>query len=132
MATEKTPNYSTAQEALILEAIRDNGNVADFDLATKLAADPRMNMDEGKGEARKARGITAKMARMKDAEGFTYKGKQPTTKDGKPVTKKTDLVARIAELSGVVADKLSGLEKAPKLALETLAEYLAEDDSEAA
>ena len=124
MATEKTPNYSAAQEKIILDAIRANGNVANLTLAEKLASDPRMNDNDG--NARKPRAITAKMSRMAEAEGFRYERKQPTTKDGKPVTKKNDLVARIATLAGVEAAKLDGLEKAPKNALDTLASAFAD------
>lgn len=119
MATEKTPNYSATQESIILAAIAANGNVANIAVATTLAADPRMNDNDG--NERKPRAIVAKMSRMADAHGFKYERKQPTTKDGKPVQKKLDLVALIASRAGVTADKLDGLEKAPKLALDTLA-----------
>lgn len=113
---EKTPNYSPAQEALILAAVEANGGVANKSVAEKLAADPAMNADEGKGAARNVRSIIAKMTRM----DIGYQRQQPTTKDGKPVNKKLDLVKSIADLSGVTASKLDGLDKAPKLALEAI------------
>lgn len=113
--------YTAVQEALILAAIKANGNVANQTIAEALAADPRMNDESnGKSEARTARGIIAKMSRMKDANGFTYERKVTLSKSGAPVQKKLDMVARIAERAGVAAAKLDGLEKAPKLALETL------------
>lgn len=115
MATEKTPNYSDAQVALILAAIEANDGVADKSVAEKLAQDARMNGENG---PRNVRSIIAKMTRM---DGVNYVRQQPTTKDGKPVQKKNELVERIATLAGVTASKLDGLEKAPKLALETLA-----------
>lgn len=127
MAKIATPNYSTAQETIILNAIRENGNVANLALAEVLAA--REDMRDNDGQVRKARAITAKMSRMAEANGFTYERKAPTTKDGKAVTKKTDLVARIATLSGVTAAKLNGLETAPKLALESLVSAFAEREA---
>lgn len=123
MATEKTPNYSPAQEKLIVEAIAANDGVANKAVAETLANDPRMNGEDG---PRKVRSIIAKMRRVVETrEDFSYERVQPATKDGKPVTKKTDLVARIAALSGATASKLDGLDKAPKLALDTLVEALA-------
>ena len=122
MAIKSTSTYTDAQVAIILEAIAANGNVANAEIAKALAADPRMNVvgEDGKPSPRKPQGITAKMARMKEAYGFTYERKEPTTKDGKPVTKKTELVERIATLAGVAASKLDNLDKASKGALETL------------
>ena len=116
---DKTPNYSDAQVALILATIEANGGVANKSVAETLAVDPRMN--DADGNARNVRSIIAKMTRM----DVNYQRQQPTTKDGKPVQKKNDLVARIATLANVPAAKLDGLEKAPKLALDTLAEALA-------
>ena len=112
---EKTPNYSPAQENLILAAIAANDGVADKSVAETLAANPEMNGENG---PRNVRSIIAKMIRM---DGVNYVRQQPTTKDGKPVQKKLDLVAKIAASANVAASKLDGLEKAPKLALETLA-----------
>jgi len=128
MATDKTPNYSADQENIILAAVRENGNIANLALAEKLAADPRMNGADG---PRKPRGITAKMSRMAEAGGFKYERKAPTTKDGQPVVKKLDAVKEIARLAGVDFAKLDGMEKAPKLALDTIRTALA-DMAEAA
>lgn len=117
--TDKTPNYSDEQTAIILAAIAANGGVADKALAETLAADPRMNGTDG---PRKPRGIIAKMTRM---DGVTYTKAAKVSKTGKPVQKKLDLVALIAARADVEAAKLEGLDSAPKLALETLAEALA-------
>lgn len=116
MATDKTPNYTATQEALILAEIGKTG--ANLATAERLAAMSEMNDAEGK--ERKPRAITAKMSRMAEAHGFKYERKQPTTKDGKPVTNKTDLVAKIAAALDLAKESLDGLEKSPKGALETL------------
>ena len=123
MATEKTPNYSDSQVSLMTSAIRDNGGVANLALATTLSENSAMNAADG---PRKPRSIVAKLRRIVDEnDGFSYERKAPTTKDGKPVQKKLDLVSQIATLADVSADKLDGMEKAPKLALETLVAALA-------
>ncbi len=120
MTAVKVPNYSTAQVALIVAAIEANDGIADISVATELAENPAMNTADG--DKRKARSIVAKMRRIVDTvEGFSYARKVATTKDGRPVQKKVDLVNRIASLADVSAAKLDGLDKAPKLALETLA-----------
>ena len=121
---EKTPNYSPEQEKIILDVVRANDNVANLELATELSE--RQDMYDSEGNKRKPRAITAKMTRMAEASGFKYERKQPTTKDGKPVQKKLDLVKRIAELAGVTVEKLDGMEKSPKLALDTLVAALAD------
>ncbi|TAK59454.1 hypothetical protein [Methylobacter sp.] len=123
MVTVKTPSYSAVQEALILAAIGDGkGSIS---IAEKLAADPAMN--EADGTPRKVRSIIAKMTRM----GVPYERKAPVTKTGEPVTKKTDLVDRIA---AIVSGNLDGLDKAPKPALQAIAAFVeqaAEDAFEA-
>lgn len=111
---KETPNYTPDQEKLILDAIAANGGKGNKSVAEQLAADPRMNGENG---PRNARSIIAKMTRM----DVPYERVEPKTKDGKPVTKKADLVASIAKSAGVAVEKLSGLENSPKLALETLA-----------
>lgn len=114
----KPTNYSDAQVAIITAAIIANGNVADKSVAEALVSNPEMNVD---GEPRKVRSLVAKMRRMVDAnEDFSYAKVEPTTKDGKAIAKKSDLVAEIVALSRLTAAKLDGLDKAPKLALETL------------
>lgn len=114
MTAVKTPNYSTAQEALIVAAIAVNDGVANKSVAEMLSADSRMNGENG---VRTPRAIIAKMVRM----NVNYQRQEKLTKSGEPVTKKTDLVNKIAKLADVSAAKLDGLDKAPKLALETLA-----------
>jgi hypothetical protein len=127
MTKEKTPNYSAAQVALIVSTAAAAGGSLNLDLAKSLAADPAMNSEDG---PRNYRSIVAKISQMVragdtvevDGENvpITYERKQPTTKDGKPVTKKVDLVNQIASLAGVNAAKLDGMDKAPKQALETI------------
>lgn len=53
--------------------------------------------------------------------GIEYERKTRTAKDGKPVIRKQDLVARIAEANGIPVEKLAGLDKANKQALQALA-----------
>ncbi|RYF41016.1 MAG: hypothetical protein EOO38_21190 [Cytophagaceae bacterium] len=135
MATEKTPNYSAAQVSIMVQAARDNGGVANGDLAKVLAE--RGDMLDNDGKARKPRAIIAKLrllANDKD-NGFTYERQKPLTKSGKPVTNKLALVKEIVEMAGVTAAALDGLEKAPKDALETLRDAIAamqDDEAEAA
>lgn len=127
MATEKTPNYTAAQVALIVAAA--NGGNLNLDNAKALAANPAMNDSEG--QPRNYRSIVAKISRMVAAgEVAGYDRKVPTTKDGRPVTKKTDLVARIATLAGVNAAKLDGMDKSPKGALETIVAALEARDAD--
>lgn len=112
--TDKTPNYSAAQVALILAAVAANGGVANKSVAAELASDPRMDGEKGE---RNTRSIIAKMTRMPEID---YQRQVSVSKTGEPVAKKTALVGRIAALADVSASKLDGLDKAPKLALETL------------
>ena len=118
MSTVKAPNYSDAQVSLITAAIAANGGVANKSVAETLATDPRMNGENG---PRNVRSIIAKMTRM----DVDYQRQVPVSKTGEPVAKKTALVERIASLADVSAAKLDGLDKAPKLALETLVKALA-------
>ena len=113
MATEKAPNYSDTQVAVILAAIAANGGVANKSVAETLAANPAMNGPDG---PRNTRSIIAKMTRM----DVDYQRQEKVSKNGQPITKKSDLVSRIATLADVSASKLAGLDNAPKLALETL------------
>lgn len=127
MVTEKAPSYTAAQVAIILDAIAAApGGKGSLAVAETLAADPRMN--DADGNPRKVRSIIAKMTR----DQMPYERKPATTKTGEPVTKKTDLVARI---SAIVAGNLDGLDKAPKPALQAIAAFVeqaAEDAFEAA
>jgi hypothetical protein len=133
--------YSAAATAAILAAIQANGNVASLEVATALVdsedgstqGHPDVRLDND-GNPRKARAITAKMSTMArdSALGITYERKAVVTKDGRPVTKKTDLVARIAARAGVAAEKFGGLENAPKSVLEILvsADFDADEDED--
>lgn len=117
---EKNVNYTAAQNAIILAAAAAAGGTLNLEIAKSLAADPRMNHPET-GEPRGYRSIVAKIGVMeRSGEAVKYERKGPVTKDGKPVTKKTDLIGRIADLVGVQASKLDGMDKSPKLALETV------------
>ena len=115
---DKTPNYTDAQVALIHTAIAANGGVANKSVAASLADNPAMDGEKG---PRNTRSIIAKMTRM----DVNYERQVPVSKTGAPVAKKDALVTRIATLADVSASKLSGLDKAPKLALETLVKALA-------
>lgn len=53
--------------------------------------------------------------------GVEYQRKGRTTKNGDPVVRKEELVARIAEANGLQVEQLAGLEKANKAALLALA-----------
>ena len=112
MTAVKTPNYSPAQVALITAAAAAGS--LNLDVAKSLAANPEMNTADG--EPRNYRSIVAKISRM----GLSYDRKVATSKDGSPVTKKSDLVSRIATLAGVNASKLEGMDKSPKSALEAI------------
>ena len=116
MATEKTPNYSPAQEDFIrnFAGTGPDGrlNLAD---ATAIAADPVMFVD---GEPRKAKSIVAKIGRM----GLPYAKKVPTRKDGSAVASKAKLVEEIATLAGV---SFEALDKAARNDLVKLRDVLA-------
>lgn len=134
---EKTPNYSAMQTGLILAAAAANGGSLNLDIAKSLAANPAMDGEDG---PRNYRSIVAKISRMVTAGdtvevdgesvAVVYERKQPTTKDGKPVTKKVDLVNRIASLAGINAAKLDGMDKSPKQALEAIVSALESRESE--
>ena len=107
MAKDKTPNYTEAQEARIRERAEEVGTLnaaVAAELADELGKTPRS--------------IIAKIVRM----NLPYATKQPTTKNGEPVTKKETLVSEISEIVGV---NLEGLEKAPKPVLHALARFAA-------
>ena len=102
----KDPNYTEAQEAFIrAEATR---------LGTLNAA---AAADIGEKLGKSSRSVIAKVIRM----GLPYARKEPTSKDGSPVTKKGDLVS---EIGAVVSGNLDGLEKAPKPALVALRDFV--------
>lgn len=127
MATEKTPNYSDVQVARIYDAIAANGGVANQALAESLAAEAVMNVDAN--TPRTSRMIIAKMNRM---DNVTYVRKEKVSKSGKAIAKKNDLVAELASLVNADVAKLSGLDGAPKLALETLRDALVSEIARAA
>ena len=95
MATEKTSNYTPAQEKLILDAIEAAGGKANKALAERLAALSEMN--DADGNPRAARSIIAKMTRM---DGVVYERQEAKRKDGSAIESKADLVKQIADLSG--------------------------------
>lgn len=117
MATEKTPNYTPAQEAFIrsFTGTGENGALTLAD-ATAIAADP--SMVDADGNARKPRSIVAKINRM----GVAYAKKVPTRKDGSAVESKAKLVEQIAEAAGVTFD---ALDKAARADLVKLRDVLA-------
>lgn len=118
---EKTPNFTVAQENLIRKAAVDNGGVLNLAIAKELAAMPAMN--DANGDERSYRSVVAKINRMLAEGDFTYERKGNVTKTGEPVTKKTDLVARIAAAANVTVAKLDGLDKATKGALQILVDF---------
>jgi hypothetical protein len=97
MSKEIVKNYTAAQEARLAEF-----DVIDNDIATMLAE------EFGKD----VRSVRAKAVRL-----GTYKGKEKVSKTGGKVESKEDIVKDIADLVG---KNLDGLEKAPKLVLQTL------------
>jgi len=97
MTKEVAKNYTAAQEARLAEF-----DVIDNDIATMLA-------DEF---VKDVRSIRAKAVRM-----GLYKAKDKVSKAGGKVESKEAIVADIAALVG---KNLDGLEKAPKLVLQTL------------
>lgn len=99
--TEKTANYTEAQENMIRAAAADGP----LDLAKATALADSMG--------KKPRSIIAKAVRME----IPYAKKKPLTKSGEPVTQKADLVD---DISRFVAGNLDGLEKASKPALQNI------------
>jgi len=123
-ATNKSASdYTAVQVALILAAVEANGGVADGSVAESLAKDSRMDAgpDAKQPGPRSKRAIIAKMTRMSEID---YVKATPVSKSGGVPTKKTALVEMIAELSGLSASKLTGLDGAPKLALETIRDFV--------
>ncbi len=106
MKTEKTPNYTPANEARIRElASTDGANAA----TAQVLAD-----ELGKS----LRSVIAKMVRL----DIGYQAKERTTKSGDPIVSKADLVSQIG---AVVSGNLEGLDKAPKAALLAVARFAA-------
>ena len=99
--TDKTPNFTEANETRIREAVAANGGKMDKALAESLA------VELGKPSFRS---ISAKAVRM----GLPYARKAPARKDGTPVENKAKIVEAIA---AVVSGNLDGLDKAPREAL---------------
>jgi glucose-6-phosphate-specific signal transduction histidine kinase len=97
MTKEVAKNYTEAQEARLAEF-----DVIDNDLAIELAAELGKDV----------RSIRAKAVRM-----GLYKAKDKVSKAGGKIESKEAIVADIAALVG---KNLDGLEKAPKLVLQTL------------
>lgn len=97
MSKEIVKNYTAAQEARLAEF-----EVIDNETAIELAA------EFGKD----VRSVRAKAVRL-----GIYKAKAKVSKTGGKIESKEEIVADIAELVG---KNLDGLEKAPKLVLQTL------------
>jgi hypothetical protein len=102
MAKEQERNYSEAQEAILLAAgVIDNAKALEF--AAKFGKD--------------VRSIRAKAVRM-----GIYKAAEKKSKSGGKVESKEDIVK---DISAIVQRNMEGLEKAPKLVLQTLRSKLA-------
>ena len=97
MTKEVVKNYTEAQEAELIAA-----GVIDNELAIEFAA--KFGKD--------VRSIRAKAVRM-----GIYKAAEKVSKSGAPIERKEAIVADIA---AIVGKNLDGLEKAPKLVLQTL------------
>lgn len=102
MAKVETPNYSEAQEAAMLAAgVIDNAKA--LELAAQFGKD--------------VRSVRAKAVRM-----GIYKAAEKKSKSGGKVESKEDIVK---EIQALVGRNMEGLEKAPKLVLQTLRSKLA-------
>ncbi len=128
--SEKAPNYTSEQEAVILGAVPlDKVKAAEIGLEI----------------GKETRSVIAKVKRMEaeaqkeDPEAVFYIA-QPAyqSKTGETPIRKADLVDAVAAFTGLDRARLSGLDKAPKSALKALSEVLAvaaldfdSDDSEA-
>jgi len=101
MATEKTANYTAAQEAIIRSFVGTgpDGKLTSVDADT-IAAMPEMK--DADGNARKGRSIIAKINRME----LPYAKKETKRKDGTAVASKAKLVAEIATAVGLTFDSL--------------------------
>lgn len=115
--TDKTPNYTEAQEAFIRNFIGtgEGGKLTLADATTIAAA---TEMRDADGNERKPRSIVAKINRM----GLPYAKKVATRKDGSAVASKAKLVEEIAALAGVTFE---GLDKAARGDLVKLRDVLA-------
>ena len=102
MAKIETPNYSEAQEAAMLAAgVIDNAKALEF--AAQFGKD--------------VRSVRAKAVRM-----GIYKAAEKKSKSGGKVESKEDIVK---EIQAIIGRNMEGLEKAPKLVLQTLRSKLA-------
>ena len=102
MAKVETPNYSEAQEAEMLAAgVIDNAKALEF--AAKFGKD--------------VRSVRAKAVRM-----GIYKAAEKKSKSGGKIESKEEIVK---EIQALVGRNMEGLEKAPKLVLQTLRSKLA-------
>ena len=115
-ANTKTANYSDAQVEFLNKYV---GSGADgrltFADCEKIAALPEMKDTDG--NARKPRGIVAKVTRDMPER---YEKKVAARKDGSAVETKAKIVAQIAERVGVALD---GMEVAPREKLVALRDY---------
>ena len=69
--------------------------------------------------------VASVRAKAVRTEGVDYQRKAKTTKDGKPVESKSDLVEEIAEALGSDAESFESLGNATKLVLQKLRDALA-------
>lgn len=113
---ERAPNYSEAQEKVLLES-------APFDHAKA------KELAESMGK--NAASIVAKIKRMENDKTINptgkefYKAKEAyVPKTGKPVEKKSEILSSVEVLLGVNPDFLKGLDKSPKSSLEKLRESI--------
>lgn len=105
--TDKTPNYTEAQEQEMRDIGRIDQSVAEM-LATKWGKTTRQVIAKA-----------SQMARSNDGVEYVKKGR--VTKSGAPVESKTNIVAEIA---AIVDGNLAGLEEAPKTALQALRDFV--------
>ncbi len=117
MATEKNPNYTDAQVAIIT-GFKGTGADGRLTLADATTIAGMSAMDHPETGARKPRSIVAKINRL----GLPYEKKAPTRKDGSAVASKAKLVEEIATLSGVTFE---ALDKAARADLVKLRDVLA-------
>lgn len=104
--TEKTVNYTPEMTAEMVKAYK-----AETSQEGRLAVVEAMAEKFGKS----VRSVVAKLSR----EGV-YVAKQYQTKNGSKPVRKEQLVEDIADVFNISMDKVEGLEKAPKRALEAI------------
>jgi len=100
-------NYTQEQTAMMIERYQKAPSMETVrEIANELKKSPKS--------------VIGKLSKEK-----VYRRQVYTTKTGQPVVTKLELVTDIADEVGVTAESLSGLEKAPKAALQILAKAVA-------